>query len=200
MTSRYTSSSSGGSSVQSLMVEVRAATSGFSQDLSSMRSTFDSSLVSGFTQAGTVLDSSLSNALKKGTSGFGDLRTTALSAIADIAQQATGLFGGGSSGGGASSASGLASLLGTLTGLPGRATGGPVSPGQAYMVGERGPELFVPSSAGSIANNASLSGGGARNVNVSVNLAGAAGGDAPRAMAQSSRQMASALRRALSQT
>ena len=198
MTSRYTPSSSSGSSVQSLMVEVRAATSGFTQDLSSMRSTFDSSLVSGFTQAGTVLDSSLSKALKNGTSGFGDLRVVALGAIADIAQQATGLFGGSASGGG-SSAGGLANLLGSLAGLPGRATGGPVSPGQAYMVGERGPELFVPTSAGSIANNASLNGGGARTVNVSVNLAGAAGGDAPKAMAQSSRQMASALRRALSQ-
>ena len=31
-----------------------------------------------------------------------------------------------------------------------RAAGGPVAPGSAYMVGERGPELFVPSSAGSI--------------------------------------------------
>jgi hypothetical protein len=198
MTSRYTSSSSSSSSVQSLMVEVRAATSGFAQDLSSMRSSFDSSLVSGFTQAGTVLDTSLSNALKKGTSGFTDLRTTALGAIADIAQQTTGLFGTTSTTS-SSSTSSLTSLLGAITGLPGRATGGPVSPGQAYMVGESGPELFVPTSAGSIANNASLGGNGARQVNVAVNLGGAAGGDAPKALAQSSRQMASALRRALSQ-
>jgi phage-related minor tail protein len=194
--SRYTSSSSSGSSVQSLMVEVRAATSGFTQDLTAMRSTFDSSLVSGFTQAGAVLDTSLSNALKKGTSGFTDLRTVGLGAIADIAAQATGLFSSGTS---SSSTSGLGSLLSAITGLPGRATGGPVSPGQAYMVGERGPEMFVPTSAGSVANNASLNGGGGRNVNVSINVAGAAGGDAPQAMARSSRQVASALRRALSQ-
>ncbi len=198
MTSRYTSSSSS-SSVQSLMVEVRAATSGFSQDLSSMRSAFDSTLVSGFTQAGTTLDTSLSAALKNGATGFTNLRTTALSAIGDIAQEATGLFSTGTSSGGSSSTSALSSLLGSITGLPGRATGGPVSPGQAYVVGERGPELFVPTSAGSVASNASLNGGGGRNVNVSVNLAGA-GSDAPKAMAQSSRQMASALRRALSQT
>jgi hypothetical protein len=198
MTSRYTSSSSSGSSVQSLMVEVRAATSGFTQDLAAMRSAFDSSLVSGFTQAGTVLDTSLSSALKKGTSGFSDLRTAGLSALADIAQQASGLFDGTSSTS-SSATSGLTGLLGAITGLPGRATGGAVSPGQAYVVGERGPEVFVPTSAGSIANNASVSGGGGRQVNVSVNLAGAAGGDAPKALAQSSRQMASALRRALSQ-
>jgi hypothetical protein len=194
--SRYTSRSSSSSSVQSLMVEVRAATQGFTQDLSSMRSTFDSSLVSGFTQAGTVLDTSLSNALKKGTTGFSDLRTVGLGAIADIAAQATGLF---SSGSGSSSTSSLSTLLGAITGLPGRATGGPVSPGQAYVVGERGPEVFVPTSAGSIANNASLNGAGGRNVNVSITMNGTAGGDAPQAMARSSRQVASALRRALSQ-
>ncbi len=33
-----------------------------------------------------------------------------------------------------------------------RATGGPVMGGRAYMVGERGPEMFVPSSSGSINN------------------------------------------------
>lgn len=194
--SRYTPSSSSGSSVQSLMVEVRAATSGFAQDLATMRSSFDTSLVSGFTQAGSVLDTSLSSALKKGTSGFTDLRATALSALGDIAQQATGLFSGASGG---SSGSALASLVGAISGLPGRATGGPVSPGQAYVVGERGPELFVPTSAGSIASNAGAGGAGARQVNVSVNLAGTAGGDVPQALARSSRQMASALRRALSQ-
>ena len=31
-----------------------------------------------------------------------------------------------------------------------RANGGPVSSGQTYMVGERGPELFVPRTAGTI--------------------------------------------------
>jgi hypothetical protein len=34
----------------------------------------------------------------------------------------------------------------------GRARGGPVSPGQAYRVGEYGPEIFVPQTAGRISN------------------------------------------------
>ncbi len=34
-----------------------------------------------------------------------------------------------------------------------RQYGGPVWPGQAYTVGERGPELFVPSKAGTILSN-----------------------------------------------
>ena len=43
---------------------------------------------------------------------------------------------------------------------PGRALGGPVGAGRPYMVGERGPELFVPSRSGRIEPNGS-SGGGA---------------------------------------
>jgi phage-related minor tail protein len=34
--------------------------------------------------------------------------------------------------------------------LPGKAAGGPVSGGSPYIVGERGPELFVPSNSGAI--------------------------------------------------
>ena len=37
-----------------------------------------------------------------------------------------------------------------------RATGGPVSGGSAYMVGESGPELFVPNSGGAIVPNSKL--------------------------------------------
>lgn len=40
--------------------------------------------------------------------------------------------------------------------VPGRAVGGPVSSGMPYVVGERGPELFVPATAGKIIPNNSL--------------------------------------------
>lgn len=40
-----------------------------------------------------------------------------------------------------------------------RAAGGPVSAGRSYLVGERGPEMFVPRSSGSIIPNLSLAGG-----------------------------------------
>lgn len=40
--------------------------------------------------------------------------------------------------------------------LPGRADGGPVARGGAYVVGERGPELFVPRQSGTIAPNPAL--------------------------------------------
>jgi len=48
--------------------------------------------------------------------------------------------------------------------LPGRASGGPVSAGMPYMVGEKGPELFVPSSSGGIVPNNRLGGGTTVNI------------------------------------
>jgi lambda family phage tail tape measure protein len=45
-------------------------------------------------------------------------------------------------------------------GLPGKAAGGPVSAGQPYIVGERGPEVFMPNNAGSIIPNNQIGGGG----------------------------------------
>jgi TP901 family phage tail tape measure protein len=47
---------------------------------------------------------------------------------------------------------------------PARALGGPVTGGQQYMVGERGPELFVPNQSGSIVPNNAMGG----QVNVTV--------------------------------
>ena len=113
-----------------------------------MRSAFDGSVTAGFSQAGTVLEKGLAGAIGKGSAGFDGLRKAALAALNDIAAQSMrGPSAGSSNGGGAPGAGGL---LGPLLGLPGRATGGPVSPGGAYVVGERGPELFVPSTAGRI--------------------------------------------------
>jgi len=53
----------------------------------------------------------------------------------------------------------------------GKAAGGPVSGGTTYMVGERGPELFTPSSSGTIIPNHRLggSGGGGSVYNITVN-------------------------------
>lgn len=54
-----------------------------------------------------------------------------------------------------------------------RAEGGPVNAGSPYVVGERGPELFVPSSSGSIVPNGAMgsSGGGSGGVTVNYNIA-----------------------------
>ena len=188
-----------GDQVQSLMVDVRANTQGFAQDLAAMRGTFNSTVIDGFTQAGLTLQSGLMQALAKGTDGFTALRQSALGVLSDIGQQATStLFGavGADAGGNAlTGLIGVGSLLGTIMGLPGRATGGPVSPGQPYLVGENGPEMFVPTSAGAI-NNASQVGGG-RDVRVSINVNTPMGSDVPQSLQRSGRQVASAVRRAI---
>lgn len=44
--------------------------------------------------------------------------------------------------------------------VPGRAAGGPVWGGEAYVIGERGPELFVPWTSGNIVPNNQIGGGG----------------------------------------
>jgi lambda family phage tail tape measure protein len=49
------------------------------------------------------------------------------------------------------------SVLGTFGfTIPGRAAGGPVAAGQPYIVGEQGPELFLPNASGSIVSNQKL--------------------------------------------
>lgn len=56
---------------------------------------------------------------------------------------------------------GMPPELAALLNIPGRAGGGPVAPGEPYMVGEQGPELMVPDQAGTIVPNpASPAGGG----------------------------------------
>jgi hypothetical protein len=65
------------------------------------------------------------------------------------------------------------SLLGSITG---KATGGPVSGGTPYMVGERGPELFVPGSSGAIVPNHAMGG-----ASITYNI-DARGADAERIM------------------
>ena len=52
------------------------------------------------------------------------------------------------------------------------ATGGRPTVGQAALVGEKGPELFVPSVAGTVIPNNKISGGGNVTVNVSVDATG----------------------------
>lgn len=67
--------------------------------------------------------------------------------------------------------SGLVSKIPGIKNI-GRASGGPVTGGAPYIVGERGPELFVPSSSGQIVPNQKLAAGSGQNVtyNLSVNV------------------------------
>ena len=68
---------------------------------------------------------------------------------------------------------GLGLQTSTLPQILGRAGGGSAYGNQPMLVGERGPELFVPHSAGSVMNNASSKGalgGGSTVVNQTINI------------------------------
>ena len=60
-----------------------------------------------------------------------------------------------------------AQSFGKLTGIVPRAKGGPVNANSAYMVGEQGPEMFVPSSDGYILPNDIMAG---ESTNVTQNI------------------------------
>lgn len=184
---------------EELVIDVRATTDGFAADLENMRGTLDSTLIEGFDRVGSVFERSLLSAIRRGSLGFDDLKRVAFSALDSIASHAlqsgiSSLFGGGGQGGGIAGLIGQS--LGSLLGLPGRATGGPVSPGRGYIVGENGPELFLPTSSGQISPNSALSGGG-RDVRVAIQLSAPRETSAPTALRRSSRQLASAVRRTL---
>ena len=60
----------------------------------------------------------------------------------------------------------IGGIMGTITGK--RAMGGPMTTGKAYMVGERGPEIVVPSRNSHVVSNGS--GGGGIVVNQTINV------------------------------
>ncbi|MBD8698852.1 tail tape measure protein [Sphingomonas sp. CFBP 13714] len=177
--------------LEPVLVRVRGDSAAFARDVAAMRGELDDVLGVGAERAALRLESALLRAVKTGTFGFEELKGVALSALDAIAGAALkagmgSLFG--ASGGGLGDA-----LAGLVGGLPGRATGGPVSPGRAYVVGERGPELFVPSSSGRVEAGGA---GGVREVRVAITV-NAAAGAAPGVLAQSGRQVARAVRAAL---
>jgi phage-related minor tail protein len=179
--------------IETLLVSVRADTAAFARDVGEMKSALEGPFKAGVERAGQALETALVRAIRTGKLGFEDLRRIALSVLQDIAASAirsgigailSGLGGGGKGGG-----------VGALLGLVGRSTGGPVAPGRGYLVGERGPELFVPTASGRVEPSAP---GGGRDVRLSITI-NAPNGTEPRALAQSSRQVARAVKRALMQ-
>jgi phage-related minor tail protein len=180
--------------IERLVVSVRADTKGFARDVEAMRAGLDGPLASGAERAGRAIERGLLRAVRTGKFGFEDLLRIATSVLDEIAASAlrAGIDAIGK-GGGSGGLLGIgSSLLGAALGLPGRAGGGPVSPGRAYMVGERGPEMFVPTASGQIVPG----GGVSRDIRVTVNV-NAQGGEAPRALARSARQVARAVKGAL---
>lgn len=183
--------------IERLLVSVRADTSVFARDVAAMRGELEGPFAAGAERAGRALEHALARAIRTGRVGFEDLKRVALSAMAEIAASAIRggigsiLGGGGGSGGGIGGS--LGAILAALSGAPGRATGGTVAPGRPYLVGERGPELFVPTASGRVET---MGAGGPREVRLSITI-NAPGGSAPEALRASSRQVARAVKQAL---
>lgn len=175
--------------IEHMMVRVRADTQGFARDVAEMRAAIDGPLQAGADRAGRAVETALLRAVRTGKLGFEDLKRVASQILAEIAAEAVrggmaAIFGSG----------GIAGAIGGLFGLPGRATGGPVAPGRGYVVGERGPELFVPTSSGRV--EVPVQGGG-RDVRVAITIHASGGGEAAGALRQSGRQVARAVKAAL---
>lgn len=185
--------------IDRLMVSVRADTQGFARDVAEMRAGLEGPLAAGAERAGRAIEHGLLRAVRTGKLGFEDLRRVAMGVMDAIARDAIraglGALGGGGGGGGL--LGGVLSVAGALFGgAPGRATGGPVSPGRAYRVGERGPELFVPTSSGRVI--AAGGSGTGRDVRVTINV-NAPDAGAPQALQRSARQIARNVRSAFSE-
>lgn len=175
--------------IERLVVSVRADTTAFSRDVAAMRGELEGPLASGVSRAGRMIEGSLARAVTSGKIGFDDLRRVAMSAMASIAEASLrSVMNGGPAGGGLA----VLGSLGSVLGLPGRATGGPVDAGRPYLVGERGPEVFVPRGGGRIEQLA----GRPRDIRVSISIHGKHGSE-PQALQQSSRQIARAVRSAM---
>jgi hypothetical protein len=125
-----------------------------------------------YTDIGMSIKSGIVDAIQgavDGTKTLGEVASGVLKNIANklldvaINMALFGAISGTGTGGG---------LLGALFKPKPRANGGPVTGGSPYIVGERGPELFVPGRSGSIVPNNQLAGGGDTNVVVNVDASG----------------------------
>jgi phage-related minor tail protein len=105
------------------------------------------------------MNSAIDQFVDNGKFSFGDLATSMIKDILKIQMKAAAanLF--------------ATSGLGSIFGVQARAMGGPVNANSPYLVGEQGPELFIPKSSGNIvANNKMGSGGGASNTYITNNI------------------------------
>lgn len=159
---------------------------------------FNRSLSLGVDQLTRGMSNAFEGFLRTGKLSFADLKNVAIDALDSIYDRAISsgldqIFGGLS--GGIGDALGGIFSGGPILSFAPRATGGPVSAGRPFLVGEAGPEIFVPGQFGSVVRPQAAA--GASPINVTINMAGNGGGSGS-AMRQSASQIAAQVSRAVS--
>jgi hypothetical protein len=112
-------------------------------------------LEDGFVKAAVMFEDALADAVVSGKADFDDLANHLKQVLAKALVQKF--------------------VTGPIMGLFGLAKGGPAKAGQPYIVGEEGPELFVPNQSGTVVPNHALGSsggtpmGGMTNINYNIN-------------------------------
>ena len=101
---------------------------------------FAKTLEDGFIKAGQLLEDALTDAVLTGKASFSDLADHIKKVLAKALIQKF--------------------ITGPILGLMGLADGGPAKAGTPYVVGEEGPELFVPNQSGTVIPNDEMASGG----------------------------------------
>jgi phage-related minor tail protein len=131
-----------------------------------------------FEAIGTAVSDSFKGMLT-GAASFKDAMKGIISAVIDelfrlfVVQQIVGIVSGALGGlkpGGASGGAFGSSTGNFLPGIPANAYGGSVTGNKPTLVGERGPELFVPSGNGTIIPNSNMRGGGGGGSPISISV------------------------------
>lgn len=136
--------------------EVWNLTTGFVSDMGSAIGAWVSSTMDSISGLGTSIYDSIAGAFDRLTGKIGEWFGWVRAKFANLGSSIKGVFTGGE-------APDPAPIDGA------RAAGGPVSAGKNYLVGERGPEIFSPSSSGSIIPN-HRTGGSVSNDNRTITI------------------------------
>lgn len=163
------------------------------QSLSKAGTGMTQSMALGVDQLTKGMSNAFERFLKTGKLSFEDLKSVAINALDAIYQRAisaglNSIFSGGSGG-----VLGPILSLGGFASLAPRATGGPVGAGRPFLVGEAGPEIFIPSHNGSVVRPGQRA---PHSVAITINMTDASS-RSPAAIRQSASQIASQVSRAV---
>jgi hypothetical protein len=143
---------------------------------------FNKELEEGFRSAAESLSKSLATSIVQGKGMLSSFKSFFDGILEQMLQKIiqtqlmdplmNGLFGGGGMMGGGGGGGFLGSILpmvGGFLGIPGMAQGGVPSTNSPTLVGEKGPELFMPGTTGRVIPNNDLGGGGETTVQFNIN-------------------------------